>query len=52
VAAQIVRAVKKNRFLVITSPDIRVAYWFKRKLFFVYHIIMKKLNKMVTSAAA
>jgi NAD(P)-dependent dehydrogenase (short-subunit alcohol dehydrogenase family) len=50
VASQIVRAIIKNRFLVITSADIRAAYWFKRNLFFVYNFIMKKLNKMAYNA--
>lgn len=47
VASMIVKAVQKNRYLVITSMDIRLLYWFKRKLFFVYHLIAKKMNRMM-----
>ncbi len=48
VASMIVRAITRNRYLVITSFDIRAAYWFKRKCFFIYHIIMKQMNKMIS----
>ena len=51
VASLIINAVQKNRYLVFTSFDIRIAYWFKRKLFFIYHFIMKQLNRMMNGIA-
>ncbi len=47
VASLIIKAVQKNRYLVFTSFDIRIAYCLKKKLFFAYHIIMKQLNNMM-----
>jgi NAD(P)-dependent dehydrogenase (short-subunit alcohol dehydrogenase family) len=46
VASLIINAVLKNKYLVFTSIDIWAVYWCKRKLFFMYHIIMKQLNRM------
>jgi NAD(P)-dependent dehydrogenase (short-subunit alcohol dehydrogenase family) len=51
VASQIINAIRKKKFMVITSADIRIAYWLKRKIFFIYHLIMKRLNNMVVKAA-
>jgi NAD(P)-dependent dehydrogenase (short-subunit alcohol dehydrogenase family) len=52
VAKLIIKAIKKNKFLVITSFDIKLAYFLKRKLFFLYHGIMiitsRILNKIKT----
>ena len=48
VADLIVKAIKKNKFLVLTSFDIKLLYWFKRKIFPIYHSIMKKLNKLAS----
>jgi short-subunit dehydrogenase len=47
VAEKIIRGVRKNRFLVTTSSDIKIIYFIKRKLFFLYHIIMIAMNKMM-----
>jgi len=47
VAQLIIKAIKKKKFLVLTSFDIKLLYWFKRKMFPLYHIIMKKLNKLL-----
>ncbi len=47
VARDIIRGIKKNIYLVTTSFDIRLAYWFKRKLFIAYHIVMIALNNMM-----
>ena len=46
VAQLTIIAIKKNKFLVLTSIDIKLLYWFKRKMFPLYHSIMKKLNKL------
>lgn len=51
VAQQIINGIKKKKFLVFTSYDIKLLYWFKRKIFPVYHMIMKKLNKLLTEVA-
>jgi short-subunit dehydrogenase len=51
VAQLIVKAIKKRKFLVFTSFDIKLLYWFKRKIFPIYHMIMKKLNKILNEAA-
>jgi len=50
VAELIVKAIKKNKFLVFTSSDIKALYWFKRRMFPVYHYIMKKLNNLLYKA--
>ena len=47
VADLIVRAVEKNKFLVITSFDIKLLYFFKRFCFPVYHFIMIQLTKLL-----
>jgi NADP-dependent 3-hydroxy acid dehydrogenase YdfG len=44
VASLIVNAINKNKFMVITSFDVKLLYWVKRNLFFVYHFLMKKAN--------
>lgn len=49
VAALTIRAVKKNRYLVLTSTDIRVGYWFQRKFALPYEIAMRVLNDRLTA---
>lgn len=51
VACLITEAIKKNKFLILTSFDMKLLYWFKRRLFFVYHFIMKKANGMFDDLA-
>ena len=51
VAGLITEAIKKNKFLILTSFDMKLLYWFKRRLFFVYHFIMKKANGMFDDLA-
>lgn len=51
VAQQIIKGIKKKKFLVFTSNDIKLLYWFKRKMFPLYHMIMKKLNKLLNEVA-
>ena len=48
VARCIIAGIRRNRRLVFTSPDIRLVYWFKRKIYIVYHVAMILLNRMVT----
>ncbi len=47
VALKIIRGMRKNRFLVTTSFDIKMIYLLKRKLFFIYNIIMIAMNAMM-----
>ena len=51
VASQIIDAIKKNKYLVITSFDVKLLYWVKRRLFFIYHIMMKMANDMFENLA-
>ncbi|MGC5249038.1 SDR family oxidoreductase [Gordonia sp. DT219] len=43
-AAAIIKGVKKNRFLVYTSFDIRFGYWWARKFALPYEIVMRIAN--------
>lgn len=47
VARDIIRGIRKNKFIVFTSLDIKAAYWLKQKMFPLYHLIMTALNKMM-----
>ena len=51
VASLIVDAVRKNRFMVLTSFDVKLGYWCKRKLFLAYHLAMKKMNDIFQALA-
>ncbi len=44
-ADAILRGVEAGRFMVFTSPDIRVGYWFQRKLAWPYELVMRLLNR-------
>jgi len=48
VAEQIIAGVRKNKFLVFTSTDIRLLYWLKRKHHWLYHILMKQANRIAS----
>jgi NAD(P)-dependent dehydrogenase (short-subunit alcohol dehydrogenase family) len=41
VAELIISAIQKKRFLVITSPDIKILFFLKQRVFPLYHIIMR-----------
>lgn len=43
-AAAILRGIKANRYMVFTSADIRVGYWFQRKFSWPYELVMRLLN--------
>ncbi|WP_280317052.1 SDR family oxidoreductase [Nocardia wallacei] len=45
VADRIIAGVERNRYLVHTSFDIRVAYWFARKFALPYEIVMRIANR-------
>jgi hypothetical protein len=46
-----VRAVKKNRYLVMTSRDIKVGHFFQRKFELPYRIVMQKMNDKLVDFA-
>lgn len=47
VAQQILRAVRKKQFLVITSADVRFGYFFKHHIPFLYRAIMFRIAGML-----
>lgn len=49
VALQIVNAVEKKQFLVITSGDIKLVYFLKKKMFPAFHGIMRVVSKQMDS---
>jgi len=49
VAEQILKAVRRNDFLVFTSRDIRLLYWLKRKHHWAYDFLMKQAQKLFTT---
>ncbi|HZQ30332.1 MAG TPA: SDR family NAD(P)-dependent oxidoreductase, partial [Mycobacterium sp.] len=48
VADKILRGVRKNRFLIYTSNDIRALYMFKRAAWWPYSIAMRQANNVFT----
>lgn len=50
VADRILRGVRKNRYLVYTSPDIRALYAFKRFAWWPYSVAMRRVNVLFTRA--
>ncbi|MDD5225080.1 MAG: SDR family oxidoreductase [bacterium] len=49
VAALILKAVEKEKFLVITSFDIKVVLFCRRYCFPLYHYIMKRITRLLLS---
>lgn len=47
-ADKILAGMKKNRFLIYTSPDIRAFYAFKRLAWWPYSIAMRRVNVLFT----
>lgn len=43
-ADAILKGIKANRYMVFTSNDIRVGYWFQQKFPMAYEFFMRKLN--------
>jgi NAD(P)-dependent dehydrogenase (short-subunit alcohol dehydrogenase family) len=43
-AAAILGGIHKGEYLVFTSRDIRIGYWFQQKLSFLYEMSMRKMN--------
>lgn len=50
-AAAILRGVKAGRYMVFTSPDVRVGWWFQRKFAWPYEIVMRLLNHRLAAVA-
>ncbi len=44
VAQQTIRGIERNRYLVMTSRDIRLGHWFQRKFAPPYNLAMRLLN--------
>jgi NAD(P)-dependent dehydrogenase (short-subunit alcohol dehydrogenase family) len=43
-ASAILRGIKANRYMVFTSSDVRIGYWFQRKFALPYELVMRYLN--------
>lgn len=50
-AAAILKGVRRNRFMVFTSLDIHVGYWFQRKWALPYELVMHLLSRCVYKRA-
>jgi len=51
VAEKILKGVEKNRYMVFTSADIRIGYWFQRKFAPPYELTMRLLNDRISAIA-
>jgi NAD(P)-dependent dehydrogenase (short-subunit alcohol dehydrogenase family) len=51
VAEAILRGVERNRYLVLTSSDIRIGYWAQRLFAPAYGLAMRRLNDRMTAVA-
>ncbi len=51
VAEKIVAGVEKDRYLVFTSPDVRIGHWVQRKFAPPYELAMRLLNDRLSRAA-
>jgi NAD(P)-dependent dehydrogenase (short-subunit alcohol dehydrogenase family) len=51
VAERIVEGIEKDRYMVFTSADIRIGYWFQRKFSPPYELVMRVANQQLTKVA-
>jgi NAD(P)-dependent dehydrogenase (short-subunit alcohol dehydrogenase family) len=51
VAERIIRGIEKDRYMVFTSADTRVGYWFQRKFAPPYEATMRLLNDRLVALA-
>ncbi len=51
VAEKIIEGIEKNRYMVFSSRDIQVGYWFQRKFAPLYELAMRVANRELTKAA-
>ena len=49
-ADKILTGMRRNRFMVYTSPDIRALYAFKRVAWWPYSVAMRRVNVLFTRA--
>jgi NAD(P)-dependent dehydrogenase (short-subunit alcohol dehydrogenase family) len=50
-AAAILDGVKRQRYLVFTSPDVSIGHWFQRKFAMPYEMVMRVLNDRLYAVA-
>lgn len=50
-AAAIIKGVKANRYMVFTSAETQIGYWFQRKFALPYEIVMRVLNDYLYAIA-
>lgn len=50
-ALAIVRGIKANRYMVFTSTDIAIGYWFQQKFAWPYELAMRLLNHQLYKVA-
>lgn len=50
-ATAIIKGIKRRRFMVFTSADIRIGYWFQRKFAYPYELVMRLLNRRISALA-
>jgi NAD(P)-dependent dehydrogenase (short-subunit alcohol dehydrogenase family) len=50
VADRILTGVRRNRYLIYTSPDIRALYMFKRTMWWPYSVAMRQANVLFSRA--
>ena len=51
-AAAIVRGIERDQYMVFTSLDIRIGYWFQRKFALPYELVMRRLNDVLHRVAS
>ncbi len=49
-ADKILKGVRRNRYMIYTSPDIRALYLFKRTMWWPYSVAMRQVNVLFTRA--
>lgn len=47
-AQSILKGIKANRYMVFTSMEVRIGYWFQRKFALPYELVMRLLNHYMT----
>lgn len=47
-AEAILKGVRRGSYMIFTSPDIRVGYWFQQKFAWPYEVAMSLLNRQVS----
>lgn len=50
-AAQILTGIRKNRYLVLTSPDVKLGYWAQRLFAWGYELVMRLMNNQLYGIA-